>query len=645
MVRRLWLLSVFGAGVFTGSVSFAATLTVGLDGTADYADIQSALDSAKDGDTVLVKPGEYVIAEPVDFNRLHESWNPLGPPVKNLILRSETGPEATSIRMGQPIDRNRSMVVVFENGEAATTVVEGLTLTGGQVGYRESEELPGMYVVDGGGGVNCVGSSPTFRNCRIVGNSGAGAGGGVACSGGAPSFFDCLVSANGVVRFHFYNEFHDYREGYGGGIWASESSVLMVRCAISSNGASTGYGGGIGARDSSVVLVDCDISGNSAAGDEETYSSGGGKGGDGGGIHASGGELEVIECRISGNSAKYMDDLGGLVWGNGGGVWSDGASRIVDCEIASNLAGGQGAGICLTGGEVTRCRIASNTVAPESVDGGSRDPVGVGGGIWCQGAVVRECEVLGNSALQGGGIAVASGAVVNSVIARNVANEVPATQTGLGGGILVVGGSPDVFNCTICGNLASSGGGLYCVNSPPTLTNCIVWGNVPQSVCGDLFHCVVDRDPLFVNPAEADYHLAPGSPCVDGGTFEGAPTTDIDGNRRPCGEGVDIGAYEFGDCWPSKRFKRGEANGNGKLDISDPVATLGFLFLGTQALPCLDAADVNDSGTVDISDAVYGLGFLFLGGPAPLAPFGACGMDGTPDELDCLRFPPCAATP
>ena len=54
-------------GLFIGiailySSSFpAATLTVDLNGGADYTDIQSAIDAAKDGDTVLVKPGEYVV--------------------------------------------------------------------------------------------------------------------------------------------------------------------------------------------------------------------------------------------------------------------------------------------------------------------------------------------------------------------------------------------------------------------------------------------------------------------------------------------------------------------------------------------------------------------------------------------------------
>jgi hypothetical protein len=57
-------------------------------------------------------------------------------------------------------------------------------------------------------------------------------------------------------------------------------------------------------------------------------------------------------------------------------------------------------------------------------------------------------------------------------------------------------------------------------------------------------------DPLFVNPsvdpAVADFHLKAGSPAIDAGTTVGAPAIDFDGNPRPAGAGIDIGAYEYG---------------------------------------------------------------------------------------------------
>jgi PKD repeat protein len=50
---------------------------------------------------------------------------------------------------------------------------------------------------------------------------------------------------------------------------------------------------------------------------------------------------------------------------------------------------------------------------------------------------------------------------------------------------------------------------------------------------------------LFVNAAGNNYHLSSTSPAIDKGTTTDAPSTDLDGNARPNGNGVDIGAYEF----------------------------------------------------------------------------------------------------
>jgi len=55
----------------------------------------------------------------------------------------------------------------------------------------------------------------------------------------------------------------------------------------------------------------------------------------------------------------------------------------------------------------------------------------------------------------------------------------------------------------------------------------------------------VEGNPLFVNAASADFHLRENSPAIDAGSAAGAPSTDYDGNARPRGGGVDIGAYEF----------------------------------------------------------------------------------------------------
>src|SRR5512136_1314810 len=97
------MLKILGFLCLCSSSLPAATLTVDLIGGADYTDIQSAIDAAADGDTVLVKPGEYVIAEPIDFNRLQDPDDPASPPVKDIVVRSEGGAAMTTLRMADAL--------------------------------------------------------------------------------------------------------------------------------------------------------------------------------------------------------------------------------------------------------------------------------------------------------------------------------------------------------------------------------------------------------------------------------------------------------------------------------------------------------------------------------------------------------------
>ncbi len=86
---------------------------------------------------------------------------------------------------------------------------------------------------------------------------------------------------------------------------------------------------------------------------------------------------------------------------------------------------------------------------------------------------------------------------------------------------------------------------------------------------------------------------------------------------------------------PQKDFVRGEVNGDGSIDVSDPVRLLLILFVGLFTLDCPDSADANDDGEVDIADAIFLLNYLFQGGRRPPAPFPTAGQDPTPDELIC----------
>jgi len=90
-------------------------------------------------------------------------------------------------------------------------------------------------------------------------------------------------------------------------------------------------------------------------------------------------------------------------------------------------------------------------------------------------------------------------------------------------------------------------------------------------------------------------------------------------------------------------FVRGDSNSDGRVDMADGMGILGYIFLGSSAPVCADAADVDDNGALAITDSLRLFGYLFNGGPAPAAPspsaasYGRadCDVDSTRDGLGC----------
>ena len=101
----------------------------------------------------------------------------------------------------------------------------------------------------------------------------------------------------------------------------------------------------------------------------------------------------------------------------------------------------------------------------------------------------------------------------------------------------------------------------------------------------------------------------------------------------------------------------GNVNTDGKVDIADAIALLGYLFGGGTKPPpvCAKAADANDDDRLDIADAIKILGYLFNRQPmlAPdhslitaagntCTPYPAGGNDGTPFFPAAVgALPPC----
>ncbi len=188
----------------------------------DYLTIQGAIDDAFEDCDVIVKDGVYL-----------ENINFQGKPI---VVRSENGPANTIIN-----GNAGNSVVIFENSEVASSVLEGFTIINGKA--------------VNGGGIRCDFSSPTIRNCIISSNSALDDGGGIHCRFSNPEIINCTISDNLAT-----NE--------GGGIFCQESSPQLVNCTISGNEAADYNGGGIACFSYSNLTVVNSILWNNTAGEK-----------------------------------------------------------------------------------------------------------------------------------------------------------------------------------------------------------------------------------------------------------------------------------------------------------------------------------------------------------------------------------------
>ncbi|MEM7306272.1 MAG: right-handed parallel beta-helix repeat-containing protein [Planctomycetota bacterium] len=489
-----------------GPLLFAATLHV----PADYPTIQAALDAAVDGDVVLVAPGTY--AETLDL---------LG---KAVELRSDGGPAATVVAAG-----GAGSAVVCANGETPATRIEGFTFTGGSA--------------PSGGGLLCVGASPTVRDCVLPDNIAQGSGGGLSVTGGEPSFTDCVVRGNGATfgagsvvdgsdaRFERCVFLNNTAFIVGGGMSVSDGEPTLIECRFESNYAPDG-GGGMESNDALPLLVECTFFANRTSDRGGGFNSFGGPGGrfercvfdsnlstaNGGAMYLDEASPLVLDCLFVGNIAT---DLGGVVRSK------EGAPRFVRCVMKDNVASTGGAIASLSGSIVRleACALTSN-VAAEGAGGAVFDSPGS--------TVARRSYFTANRAAAGGGAVFVDGGSSDFRDCVFRANE----TDGEGGVALVQSGALELRGATAADNRSKggAGGAARVLGGELRVASSILWGNAPDelSLAVGAIECVfsdveggypgegnLDADPLFADAAAGDLRLATGSPCIDAGSDGG----------------------------------------------------------------------------------------------------------------------------
>ncbi|MCA8961506.1 MAG: metallophosphoesterase [Planctomycetes bacterium] len=86
------------------------------------------------------------------------------------------------------------------------------------------------------------------------------------------------------------------------------------------------------------------------------------------------------------------------------------------------------------------------------------------------------------------------------------------------------------------------------------------------------------------------------------------------------------------------RAVRGDVNGDGAVDISDPIAMVNGLFTVGAHPVCEVIGDANGDAAFDVADVIHVLTWLFVpGAPSPVVPFPDCGPIPEMPGEHCLR--------
>ncbi|MFQ6002213.1 MAG: SBBP repeat-containing protein [Candidatus Zixiibacteriota bacterium] len=83
---------------------------------------------------------------------------------------------------------------------------------------------------------------------------------------------------------------------------------------------------------------------------------------------------------------------------------------------------------------------------------------------------------------------------------------------------------------------------------------------------------------------------------------------------------VYVTGYSSGYSYATIKYfqaLRGDADGDGVIDIADVVYLINYLFIDGPAPEPLEAGNANCDGMVDIADVVYLINYLFIDGPPP----------------------------
>ncbi len=440
-----------------------------------------------------------------------------------------------------------------------------VTLTGNVIASNTAIFSPtGLYANGEGGGVWADGACEILAldneiRANIAAAKGDGYGGGVYACG---DWHDNRILSNTASISG---------RGFGGGVYANWARDLHDNLVLGNMASQVGDGSGGGIYANQLQNArDNTISGNTAR--------------RGGGVYLGmGSRTELLHNSIIYN---YATGVSGNSEGGGGIASVDNDAQIVHNDILSNTASYFGGGLLVTAG--TQYMVQGNTLQGNTASYGGGALVysatGViagnrivsnaaqtrGGGLYLYQYVTATLDanlVLGNTSLgEGGGIAIRFNSSPVTLTNHMIAHNSAALD---GGGMYIYAGNAVRFiNNTLVDNNHGSGKvGVALLSSlPVTLTNNVIvghsvaisvaagstavltrndyWDNT-IGVSGQISGATdMTLDPQFEDRAAGDYHLALNSAVIDKGDDSVSVPFDFEGDPRPRGGKMDIGADE-----------------------------------------------------------------------------------------------------
>lgn len=276
----------------------------------------------------------------------------------------------------------------------------------------------------------------------------------------------------------------------------------------------------------------------------------------------------------------------------GGFATVDGSNVSLRYVILTNNVANDGLpGVSVVdGGAIHFMNISTGSVEDSIISDSTATHSAGGIAVHRSNVAVKRNKILRNTGMDStssGGIlyiTLSTGEISNNLIAHNRAWRVSYPEGGLGGGVLLSNSDPLVANNIIEYNSTREdssnlgfGGGLRIRGSPiskvvnniirnndsnPNVKNVDFLNSVPLAAYNNNWENFVDEivyiqsnpgvfvdskgnidaDPMF----DVDgISLLLGSPNIDSGTSNGAPSIDYFGNPRPSGSGYDIGLHEY----------------------------------------------------------------------------------------------------